>query len=98
MPPRRAARMLDQARRARLQALAPNRRGSLVRVKRQWVRRARSSPPPNPAVQRVEAHPVDELGRPVDIPDREIAIFTGLERAGLTDNAQRARSFARDTG
>ena len=41
---------------------------------------SRSLSPPHPAVQRVEAHPVNQLGRAVDIPDREIAIFAGLER------------------
>ena len=33
-------------------------------------------------MQRVEADPVDEFGRTLDVPDREIAPFAGLERAG----------------
>ena len=34
-------------------------------------------------VQRVEAHAVDELGRALDVPDREVAALAGLQRAGL---------------
>ena len=49
-------------------------------------------------VQWVEAEPVDELGRPVDVPDREIAPFAGFERAGLARKAQRARAFAGHAG
>lgn len=50
------------------------------------MRRALSLSPPHPPVQRVEADPVDKLGRPLDIPDREVAPFAGLERAGLAEN------------
>src|SRR6266567_2696477 len=50
----------------------------------------RSSPHPHPAMQRIEAHPVRQLGRPVDIPDREVAPFADFERTGLTEHAQRA--------
>jgi len=47
-------------------------------------------------VQRVEADPVDELSGPLDIPDREIAPFAGLERTSPTENTP-ARAPSRVT-
>ena len=34
-------------------------------------------------MERVEAHAIDELGGPLDVPDREVAALAGLERADL---------------
>jgi hypothetical protein len=38
-------------------------------------------------MQRVEAEPIDKLGRPVDVPDRKIGPFAGLERTRLVAEA-----------
>ena len=54
--------------------------------------------PSTPGVQRVEAHAVDQLGRPLDVPDREVARLAGLERAGLAEPPERARRLARHAG
>src|SRR5215203_1945660 len=98
MPPRRAARTMDRARRPRLQVLAQIRQGRPFRAKLQWMRQDRSLSPPHPALQRVEAHPVDQLGGPLDLPYGEIAIFACLERTSFTENTQRPRAFARHAG
>ena len=51
-----------------------------------------------PRVQRIEADTIDELGRPLDVPDREIRPFAGFERPRLLGEAERARRIARDAG
>src|SRR6185312_5900943 len=45
--------------------------------------------PPYPCVKRIEPNSVDELGRPLDIPDREVAGFTGVQTSGLVEQAER---------
>ena len=50
------------------------------------------------AMKRVEAHAVDELGRPLDVPDGEVRGLARLQRPGLAEQAQRPRGFARDAG
>ena len=62
------------------------------------VMAARSSAPPHPRVQRIEADAIDQLGRPLDVPDREVAPLAGFERADLVEPAERARRLARDAG
>ena len=49
-------------------------------------------------MQRIEADPVDEFGGAIDIPDREIAPFAGLERTSFAEDTQRARTFPRHAG
>ena len=46
-------------------------------------------------MQRIEADAIDQLGRTLDIPDREIAISTGFERADIV-TAKRTGRVARD--
>jgi hypothetical protein len=41
-------------------------------------------------MQRREADAIDQLGWPLDVPDRQIAGFAGFERADLIEPAQRA--------
>jgi hypothetical protein len=48
--------------------------------------------PSKPTRATVKAHLVDQLGRPVDIPDREIAPFASLERTGSSRTPARAPS------
>ena len=56
--------------------------------------RVRSLSSPDAGMQRVEAHAVDEFGRALDVPDRQIGRFAGLKRAGL-GRAARARGRPR---
>ena len=51
---------------------------------------------PDAGVEGVEANPVDELRRPLDIPDREIAIFAALETSDVIEASERARGLPRD--
>ena len=46
----------------------------------------------------VEAHAVDELRRALDVPDREIAAFAGLEAADVGKQPERARGLPRHGG
>ena len=46
----------------------------------------------------MKPEPVDQFGRPLDIPDREVAGFAGLDGADVVELAERARGFAGDAG
>ena len=52
---------------------------------------------PDAGVERVEAHAVDEFGRPLDIPDREVGALAGLQRAGLRRPGRAPRAAWRVT-
>ena len=47
--------------------------------------------PATPGVKRIESHSVDQFGRPLDIPDREIAGFAGVQASGLLEQPERPR-------
>lgn len=49
--------------------------------------------PVDAGVQWIEADPVDQLGRTLDVPDREVAPLPSLERADVGKAAERARRF-----
>lgn len=60
------------------------------------VRQRLLPPPPDATVERVEADPVDEFGRALDVPDREIAGFSDLDRPGLIEPSERPGGVAGD--
>src|SRR6202007_1698626 len=64
-----------------------------VLVKGQTARSCRSACK-DPRMQRIEPHPVDQFGRPFDVPDGEVTTLTGIEAASLTDQAERAGGFS----
>ena len=39
-------------------------------------------------MQRIEAYAIDELRRPLDVPDGQIAPLAGFQRAGLSGEAE----------
>ena len=49
-------------------------------------------------MQRIEPHAVDQLGRPLDVPDGEVAALAGFQRADVVEPAERARRLARHAG
>ena len=49
-------------------------------------------------MKRIKAKPINELGRALDVPDGEVAIFSGLDCADLAESAKRACGFARHRG
>ena len=49
-------------------------------------------------MQGVEAHAVDQVGRGLDVPDRQVAIHAGLQAPQALMAAQRPRGFAGEAG
>src|SRR3984957_2885372 len=49
-------------------------------------------------MQRVEAEPIDKLGRPIDVPYGEIGPFAGFEGSCLAREAKRAGRVAGGAG
>ena len=54
--------------------------------------------PPHPLVQRIEPHPINQLGGTLDVPDGEVAGLPRLQRADPVEAAERAGGFAGDAG
>ncbi len=72
---------------------APGRRAE----RRPASARSLSSASPDAGVKRIEAHAVDELGRALDVPDREVGGLAGLQRAGHRSCRPSARAASRVT-
>lgn len=90
---------LPASRRARLQRPAPSRFGPRASSHRSGSRKIETpSAPPDPAVQRIEPHAVDQFGGALDIPNREVAGLPRLQRADAVEAAERAGGFAGDAG
>lgn len=49
-------------------------------------------------MQRIEPHPINQLGGTLDVPDGEVAGLPGLQRADPVEAAERAGGFAGDAG
>src|SRR5579871_6699925 len=74
-------------------------RSAAYRSERPIAKRVVNSFPGSDACeQRVETHAIDEFGRVLDVPDRQIALLALFERAQPAEAPECARRFARDAG